>query len=188
MNGYNLSEDIKADIETMKGLKMGIIPGADFYREVRAHTMAICGSLAMISWLSMALFLKGFGAVFGDLILVSCVMVIPGMIISSRVAMYVVFVRSIKPHIRLGSLIDETFKRFMGIFIGAFSITQVLFTLVFHAPNVPLIGARLFGTFFCLIVGAGITNWYITMEISRVGLSGLLEMVRVFADRPMSRI
>ena len=188
MTGYILSEDIKADIETIKGLKMDIIPGADFYREVRAHTMAICGSLAMISWLSMALFLKGFGAIFGDLILVSCVMLIPGMILSSRVAMYVVFVRTIKPHIRLGSLIDETFKRFMGIFIGAFSIAQLLVTLVFHEPDLSLIGVRLFGTFFCLLVGAGITNWYITMEISRVGLAGLLQMVRVFADRPMSRM
>ena len=186
MTGYILSEDIKADIETIKGLKMDSIPGADFYREVRAHTFAICGTLAMISWLSMALFLNGFGAVFGDFIVVSCLMIIPGMIISSRVAMYVVFVRSIKPHIRLGRLIDEKFKCFIGIFIGVYSVTQLLYILLFYSPQLQGVGERFLATILSLVIAAGITNWYITMEISRVGLASLFHVVHSFADRPMS--
>lgn len=178
----NLSKDIKDDINTLKNLDIKIMPSQSFYKEVRVHAIPLYSTLVLISWLTMALFLNNAGEIFIDLIVTLIFVLIPGFFMFSKVAEYVFFTQSIKPHLKTGKLIDEKFRQFSGIFIGSYAVIQLIFVTLLSSIRLQYVGEKGMSIIAPFLIAIAITNWFVKMELTRTGIASLFYLVHSFSN------
>lgn len=97
-----------------------------------------------------------------------------------KIVAYITFRKTIKPHLKLGALIDVRFKQMFGVFIFTYSFWVVLATDLFFPFDFQHWGKRMIMVLIGLDLGTMITALFFKMALTRTGIATLLEQILAF--------
>jgi len=190
MNKAELKGLIAGDLQTLKNLDPDIISVGDFYGEV-GKRYGICMLLMLGIPLLQCLILFDMplwqlSAIGVAWFLVYAIFFTPFFILPP-ISQYVTFKNLIKPHLKLGALIEEKYRLFVKVFFGVYFTFGSLCTLlasVYFADN-PDIGVG-FSTVLFMVVGFIVSMitiaTFMSTELHRAGLAILFDVMGSFIN------
>lgn len=185
MNSQNLAEWIHDDIETIKTLNPEVIPTNLFYKE----------ALGIYKWVVVFFFvvplflmcLAGFGELeleaypiyFGIMAALFLLLMTPLFFIQP-IQFYVIFKNQIASHLKTKDIVINMIHRFASIYL-----TTYLCVLGFGVLLIDIIigfeqacgAAIILGTLIGNFIASMFTSFYVSSELSRVGLTTLFQAI-----------
>lgn len=187
MNSQECKQFIQEDIQRMKGLDLEILPAAIFYRNVLKKMMILYLIIVGVPLLVMMahgnsnrLTLEFY---VEDWLYLSILYGFISLFFLPKIAEYIVFKETIKPHLMLGELIDAKFKFLFRTFAIIYTLWVLFDTIYLFSMDFNHFGERMFTVIVGIVLGSFITSLIFYMEISRVGFATIFELISAFKKK-----
>lgn len=191
MTSAELKQAIKEDIEALKTIDIDIMPSDEYYRTnarlflyvlFKLFGTALLGLVLPLVWYwhyfsSLSEWLETLGALFWASLLMLGIMVFIMLMISSSLSQYILINYQLRPKLKTGELIVSKMQ-LTGTIAYRIYAACVLIPSLFLPP-----GAAFYVAFGAFFVSGILTSILIDMELDRIGISVLFELVKHFFDK-----
>lgn len=187
MNSQECKQFIQEDIQRMKCLDLEILPAPIFYRNVLNKMVILYLIMVGIPLLVMMAFGKSniltLEFYVEDWIYLSILYGFISLFFLPKIAEYIVFKETIKLHLKLGALIDAKFKFLFRTFAIIYTLWVLFDTNYLFSMDFNHFGERMFTVLVGIVLGSFITSLIFYMEISRIGLAAIFDLIAVFKKK-----
>jgi hypothetical protein len=172
---------IQDDIQKLKGLELEILPGALFYKKIGLKMAMLYAIIVGIPLLIMMAFRTDSVLTIEfyreDFLYLTILYIFVALLTLPKVSEYIVFKETIKPHLKLGAIIDAKFKFLFRVFSVLYALWVIFDTNYLFTMDFQHFGERMFTVMGGFILSAFITSVLFHMEVSRVGLVSVFEII-----------
>lgn len=181
MNSKEYKKYVQEDIQTLKNLEPDILPGPVFYKKLGLRLAMFYAIVVGIPLISLAIFRTSHKLNLNfykvDFIYLTILCGFVSLLVLPKLSEYVVFRETLKPHLKLGALIDAKFKFLFRVFTGLYTLWVVFDTNFLFALDFQHFGERMFTVIVGFILSVFVTTIVFNMELSRVGLASVYEII-----------
>ena len=192
MNSQECKQFIQEDIQRMKSLDLEILPASIFYRNVLNKIVVLYLIMVGIPLLVMMAFGKSniltLEFYVEDWLYLSILYGFISLFFLPKIAEYIVFKETIKPHLKLGAVIDAKFKFLFRTFAIIYTLWVLFDTNYLFSMDFNHFGERMFTVIVGIVLGSFITSLVFYMEISRIGLAAIFELISAFKKKDKKSI
>lgn len=183
MDSTNYQQALQADVERLKTAHFQILAPRQFYSRVGFIMMRLF-MLIVVYPVLLAWVLSGnhysVGFYIEDCLILTVLFIFMALLFLPQAAQYVTFKETIRPHLMLGDAMDKQFRGyFKGCAIISF-IWSTLYTAFFFNSDFSHWGERLLTIVPGMLLGVFFATVLFQMEIARIGLSILFEVLADF--------
>lgn len=183
MHATEYTDALRQDIHRLKNTALEIPSARVFYRQVALRLLGLYLIIVGFPWFITILINTSKYSLrfyFEDVLILSVLFAMCCVFFLPKIAEYVTFKEAIKPQLVLGNLVNAKFKLFYYVFISVYVIWSTLYSGLFFTDDFSHIGERAFTLVPGVIFGIMSASVLFQMEIARVGLGTLFEIISSF--------
>lgn len=181
MNKLDYRQALNQDIQTLKTAQMEILPGSNVYYELSG--IVLLGFLFMVGcpWFLTiiaykdTLSLSFYGA---DLLIMGGMYLVVSLIVLPQIAEYIVIKKTVFPLLTLSALLKNRLKICFTLFMSISILWSCGYSFFFFTPDFSHLGERILTLVPGFLFGVFVASVVFQMELARVGLGTLYEVIK----------
>lgn len=186
MNAKEYKKMIQEDIQTLKNLEPDILPSPVFYKKVGLRLAMFYAIIVGIPIVSLMIFRESpeltLSFYKADFIYLMILCSFVSLLVMPKLSEYIVYRETLKPHLKLGALIDAKFKFLFRVFTGLYTLWVIFDTNFLFSLDFQHFGERMFTVIAGFILSVFVATVVFNMELSRVGLASLFDIISALRE------